>query len=60
VYVVKPDMIAELRAVTVERTEGEQAVVKGIARDERVVTRGALRLAPGARVEIRSESEAPS
>ena len=60
VYVVKPDMTAEMRAVTVERTEGEQAVVKGVARDERVVTRGALRLAPGARVEIRGEAEAPS
>jgi multidrug efflux system membrane fusion protein len=60
VYVVKPDMTAEMRAVTVERTEGELAVVKGIARDERVVTRGALRLAPGARVEIRGEGEAPS
>lgn len=60
VYIVKPDMTAEMRAVTVERTEGEQAVVKGVARDERVVTRGALRLAPGARVEIRGEAEAPS
>ena len=60
VYVIKPDMTAELRTVTVERTEGEQAVVKGVARDERVVTRGALRLAPGARVEIRGEAEAPS
>jgi multidrug efflux system membrane fusion protein len=60
VYVVKPDMTAEMRTVTVERTEGDQAVVKGLARDERVVTRGALRLAPGARVEIRSEAEAPS
>lgn len=60
VYVVKPDMTAEMRAVTVERTEGEKAVVKGVARDERVVTRGALRLAPGARVEIRGEAEAPS
>jgi hypothetical protein len=49
-----------MRAVMVERTEGEHAVVKGIARDERVVTRGALRLAPGARVEIRGEAEAPS
>ena len=60
VYIVKPDMTAEMRAVTVERTEGEQAVVKGIERNERVVTRGALRLAPGARVEIRGEAEAPS
>jgi multidrug efflux system membrane fusion protein len=60
VYLVKPDMTAEMRAVSVERTEGELAVVKGIARDERVVTRGALRLAPGARVEIRGDAEAPS
>jgi multidrug efflux system membrane fusion protein len=60
VYVVKPDMTAEMRSVTVERTEGEQAIVRGVARDERVVTRGALRLAPGARVEIRGESETPS
>jgi multidrug efflux system membrane fusion protein len=60
VYIVKSDMTAEMRAVTVERTEGEHAVVKGLVRDERVVTRGALRLAPGARVEIRGEAEAPS
>jgi membrane fusion protein, multidrug efflux system len=60
VYVIKPDMTAELRSVTVERNEGEQAVVKGVARGERIVTRGALRLAPGARVEIRGASEAAS
>jgi multidrug efflux system membrane fusion protein len=58
VYVVKADMTAELRKVTVERGEGERAVVKGLAGGERVVTRGALRLAPGARVEIRPEAEA--
>ncbi len=57
VYVIKPDMTAELRKVTVDRGEGELAVVKGIAKDERVVTRGALRLAPGARVEIRAAAE---
>ena len=60
VYVVKEDMTAELRKVTVERSEGELAVVKGVAKDERVVTRGALRLAPGARVEIRTAAEAAS
>lgn len=58
VYVVNADMTAELRKVTVERGEGENAVVKGLAGGERVVTRGALRLAPGARVEIRAEAEA--
>lgn len=60
VYVVKSDMSAELRKVTVERSEGDQAVVKGVSSGERVVTRGALRLAPGTRVEIRSDTEAPS
>ena len=60
VYVVRPDMTAELRKITVERGEGERAVIKGLASGERVVTRGALRLAPGARVEIRAENEAAS
>ena len=60
VYVVRTDMTAELRRVTVERGEGERAVVKGLAGGERVVTRGALRLAPGARVEIRADSDAAS
>jgi len=60
VYVVRPDMTAEMRKITVERGEGERAVIKGLASGERVVTRGALRLAPGARVEIRAENEAAS
>lgn len=60
VYVVKADMTAELRKIVVERNEGERAVVKGLKVGERVVTRGALRLAPGARVEIRAEAEAQS
>ena len=60
VYVVKPDMTAELRKITVERGDGERAVIKGLADGERVVTRGALRLAPGAQVEIRAENEAAS
>lgn len=60
VYVVGANMTAELRRITVERGEGERAVIKGLAGGERVVTRGALRLAPGARVEIRPDSEAAS
>lgn len=60
VFVVKADMTAELRRITVERGEGEHAVIKGLAGGERVVTRGALRLAPGARVEIRADSDAAS
>lgn len=60
VYVVKGDKTAELRKITVERNEGEHVVVKGLVKDEQVVTRGALRLAPGVRVEIRSAAEAAS
>jgi len=60
VYIVKPDMTAEIRKVGVERSEGENSVVKGVNKDERVVVRGALRLAPGTRVEIRTTAEAES
>ena len=60
VYVIKPDMTAEIRKVGVERSEGENSVVKGVNKDERVVVRGALRLAPGARVEIRGPGESSS
>jgi len=39
----------------VDRTDGESAVVaKGVAKGERVVIRGQLRLAPGAKVTIKS------
>jgi len=60
VYVIKPDMTAEIRKVAVERSEGENSVVKGVDKDERVVVRGALRLAPGARVEIRGAGDTSS
>jgi multidrug efflux system membrane fusion protein len=54
VYVVKQDMTAELRKVEVARTEGDNSVLAGgkIAKGERVVVRGALRLAPGVKVNI--------
>ncbi|MGH8703915.1 MAG: efflux RND transporter periplasmic adaptor subunit [Burkholderiales bacterium] len=53
VYVVRPDMTAELRKVTVERADGEQAILaKGVAQGERVVTQGQLRLGPNTRVQI--------
>ena len=60
VFVVKPDQTVEVRKVGVERAEGELAVVKGLARGEKVVTRGALRLAPGARVEVRGGQDSAS
>jgi multidrug efflux system membrane fusion protein len=53
VYLVGEDMLAELRRITVQRTDGERAIVaKGLAKGERVVTRGQLRLGPKTRVQI--------
>ena len=55
VFVVKPDMTTELRMVTVQRTEGDRAVFEGgLAKGERVVTQGQLRLGAGAKVEVKS------
>ena len=55
VYVVKPDGTAELRAIVVERTEGEQTVVaKGLEAGETVVTTGQLRVVPGGKVAPRA------
>jgi multidrug efflux system membrane fusion protein len=54
VYVVKKDLTVESRPVTVSRTHGTLSVVgKGLQPGERIVTDGQLRLAPGARVEIK-------
>jgi membrane fusion protein, multidrug efflux system len=53
VYVVKPDRTVEMRKVTVERQQGDEAIIaRGLNGDEEVVTEGQLRLAPGARVTI--------
>jgi multidrug efflux system membrane fusion protein len=54
VYVVKPDMTVEIRKVVVDRTEGDTAVLSGgtVAKGDQVVVRGALRLAPGAKVTV--------
>jgi membrane fusion protein, multidrug efflux system len=53
-YVVRPDMTVEVRKVVVARSEGDMTVLAegGVARGERVVVRGALRLAPGIKVNI--------
>jgi multidrug efflux system membrane fusion protein len=58
VYVVKPNMTAELRTVVVTRTEGEISVLaKGpVAKGDKVVVRGALRLAPGAKVVVQDSA----
>src|SRR4051812_4037718 len=61
VYVVKGVKTADLRPVTVERTAGDQTVVKtGIAAGETVVTDGQLRLLPGSRITIKGGQKATS
>jgi multidrug efflux system membrane fusion protein len=53
VYVIGDDLVADVRRITVQRTDGERAIVeKGLAKGERVVTRGQLRLGPKVRVQI--------
>lgn len=54
VFVVTPDLTAEIRPVTVERTfDGEVIIKQGLQPGERVVTEGQLRLVPGAKVTIK-------
>jgi len=51
VFVVKPDLSAEVRIVTVERVDGTQSVIaKGLAPGEKVVTTGQMFLVPGIKV----------
>jgi multidrug efflux system membrane fusion protein len=55
VFVVKPDMTTEVRKVTVQRTEGDRAIIAtGLEKGERVVTQGQLRLGAGAKVVVKS------
>jgi multidrug efflux system membrane fusion protein len=58
VYVIDAGATARVRPVTVERSEGDFSVVKGVKAGERVVTSGALRLVPGAKVRVRAPAEA--
>ena len=61
VWVVRKDLTVESRPVTVSRTQGPIAVVaRGLQAGEQVVTDGQLRLAPGARVEIRKPEGKPA
>jgi multidrug efflux system membrane fusion protein len=56
VYVVKPDSTVEPRKVKVARIEGDVSILAdGVAKGERVVTRGQLGLAPGTKVAVRPE-----
>jgi multidrug efflux system membrane fusion protein len=55
VWVVKPDLTVEPRAVDTERTLNSDVVIrKGLQAGERVVTDGQIRLVKGAKVEIKS------
>ena len=58
VFVVKPDLSAEVRPVTVGATlNGETVIEKGVQPGEKVVTDGQLRLVPGAKVEMKNTPE---
>ncbi len=53
VYVVKPDLTVEARPVVPGRRVGDKIVIeKGLQAQERVVTDGQLRLAPGMKVQV--------
>ncbi len=53
VWIVKPDMTAELRPVEVTRTQGELAVISsGVESGESVITEGQLRVTPGAKLTV--------
>ena len=52
VYVVGEDQLAQVRKVTVERANGDRAIIAaGLKKGERVVTHGQLRLGPNTRVQ---------
>jgi multidrug efflux system membrane fusion protein len=53
VYVIGDDLTAEVRHIKVQRSDGDVAIVaEGLKKDERVVTRGQLRLGPKVKVQI--------
>lgn len=60
VFVVKSDMSVQVRPVTVQRSEGDLAVIAtGLAKGEQVVTQGQLRLTPGAKVVVKGGDKPP-
>lgn len=51
VFVIKPDLTAELRTVTIDRSNGSETVIaQGLVPGENVVTVGQIRLSPGTKV----------
>ncbi|HEV3061244.1 MAG TPA: efflux RND transporter periplasmic adaptor subunit [Vicinamibacterales bacterium] len=58
VYVVKSDQTVELRPVTVARTRGDRSIVgSGLRAGETIVTDGHLRLIPGSRVSVKTDTQ---
>ncbi len=58
VFVVKADRTVELRPVAVERTRGDESVIKqGVRPGETVVTDGQLRLVAGSRVAVKQDAK---
>ncbi|HUR94497.1 MAG TPA: efflux RND transporter periplasmic adaptor subunit [Gemmatimonadales bacterium] len=58
VFVIQPDSSAVTRPVTVDRTAGDLAVVRGeLQPGERVVTDGQLRLRQGVKVQIKAPGD---
>lgn len=61
VYVVGDDLVAQVRRIEVQRSDGERTVVaSGLDKGEKVVTRGQLRLGPKTRVQIGKPAAEPS
>lgn len=61
VYVLKPDRTVEMRSVTVDRQQGDQSIIaSGLNGGEEVVTKGQLRLVPGARITTARPAEPTS
>jgi multidrug efflux system membrane fusion protein len=61
VYVVGSDSLVDIRKVIVQRADNERAIIAtGLAKGERVVTRGQLRLGPKTRVQIAKPAAEPS
>jgi len=59
VFVVKPDMTADVRPVAVNRSIGEEAIIsKGVSAGETVITDGHLKVRPGGKVEIKDNLKA--
>jgi len=57
VFVFTSEATAQVRKVTVARTEGDMVVIeKGLAAGEKVVTRGQLRIVPGAKLAPRLDA----